>query len=168
MLKTIQGLFNGPTLSAFRGVLIALGTLLGMFGVAALSPEKIDKIVAIASQVGVLIGSIAALAGVAVPVVMQVYNSLKESDHSKITDVAAIATDPTKTTSDSAKVALLGATASVVADTSSPVQSKEVKKALLDATAAMPEVVGTIEVTDKELAQNTQSEQIIETKGMTS
>lgn len=44
--------------------------------------------------------------------------------------------------------------------------SHEVKAALIDATAALPEVVGKITVTDDKLAEDTVSTQVVKTEGM--
>lgn len=67
-----------------------------------------------------------------------------------------------------AQVQVLNATGQLLAApaATAPQLAAPVKAALLDATAALPEVVGDINVTDKHLAEATVSEQIVKTKGM--
>ena len=60
-----------------------------------------------------------------------------------------------------AQSALVSATSAVVGSAAAgPTVTKEAKVALLEATAALPEVTGTIDVTDKSLAEATVSPQV--------
>lgn len=70
MLDKIMSLFTPSALASLRNGLSALGAFMALFGVMALSPATIDKVVAAAQALGVALGSVMAFVGLAAPLVM--------------------------------------------------------------------------------------------------
>lgn len=108
--SAIKALFSPPVLAALRNVLSALGLMLGMFGIVALSPDQIDHILSIAQALGTTLGAIAALLGLLTPLVAGGFAAFKASQPQQIKAVSSIAQDPTQSQSDDAKQALIAAT----------------------------------------------------------
>ena len=79
----------------------------------------------------------------------------------QVQNVKDMALDPRSAQSGAAQAALVSATSAVVGSAAAgPAITREAKVALLDATANLPEVTGTIDVTDKSLAEETVSQQV--------
>lgn len=132
----VKQLFSPPVLAALRYLLTAVSPLLAIVGVVALSPTQIDRIIAVAQQVGVVLGALAAFIGVLAPIAAAAWGTFKSTQAQQVKSVEVIAKGPASDVSQNAKVALI------------------------DATAAQPEVVGKINVTDQTLVDATQSTQV--------
>lgn len=83
----LAALFSSPTLAALRYALTSVGTLAALFGVVALSPQQVDHIIAIAQQLGVTLGAIAALLGIVIPPAMAAIGALKSTNAAKVKDL---------------------------------------------------------------------------------
>lgn len=157
--SSINKLFSAPVLTALRYLLTAISPLLAIIGVVALSPQKIDAIIATAQQIGVIVGAIAALIGVLAPIMAGIWGTFKSTQAQQVKSAAAIAVGPVSDVAASAQQAMIAGTNAIAHDSSIPA-STEAKAALIDAVASQPEVVGKINVTDQVLVDATQSNQV--------
>lgn len=155
--NTAKQLFSPPMLAALRNVLSAIGPLLGMLGIIALKPDQIDHIIAIGQQIGVVIGAVIALGGLATPLVMALIAGLKSTQAANIMRTLDIARDPSQLTSTAAAQALVQATAQI--SQAPAAQNMEAKQALISATIAIPEVQGI--VAEKHVADANPSESVV-------
>lgn len=120
--------------AATRHIASVAGGAILMFGLSSkFNPETVKALI---EQTGNVVNGIILLVGLAMPAIAAWKASNTASPANQIATVSDIAKDKTAPLAHEAKVALL------------------------DATAAQPEVVGTIEVTDKSLEAATQSDQI--------
>jgi len=156
--KQVQQLFSPPVLTALRYVLASLSPVLAIVGIVALSPEKIENIIALAQQIGVVVGAIVAFIGVAGPIVAGVFGTFKSTQAQQVKSVSVIAQDPTQAQSAPAQQALVEATAAI-AQNKVLEKSDDAKDTLINATIALDNVQ-TI-VTDKETALRTPSESVV-------
>lgn len=155
---SVSNLFSPPVLAALRYALTAISPVLAIIGWVALSPQKIDAIIAIAQQIGVVVGAIAALVGMVAPVLAGVWGTFKSTQPQQVKSVAAIAQDPTQAQSAPAQQALVEATAAI-AQNKILEKSDDAKDTLINATIALDNVQ-TI-VTDKETASRAPSESVV-------
>lgn len=155
-LSALKAIFSPPVLAALRNVLSAIGPLLGMLGLVTLSPQQIDKIIAVGQQMGVVIGAIIALLGLLTPLVMAAIAAGKSTVASNIARTQEIAADPSQVTSVAAAAAIVGA-ASQLAKTPA-LASEDAQKALVSATIALPSVQGI--QADKHIADGVDSESV--------
>lgn len=144
--------------AAKRHVITAIGVAVTIFGLQAkgVSMENVTILInSLGDTVGLLIQVAAAAA--------TVYGGIKAANTAtpanRIADVKNIATGAASEDAVAAQAALIEATSAVAQDNSIP-KSQEAKVALLDATAAMPEVIGTIRVSDPNLSDATSSPQV--------
>lgn len=156
--KQIQQLFSPPVLAALRYLLTAISPVLAIVGVVALSPQQVDKIIALAQQVGVIVGAVIALIGVVAPIAAGVFGTFKSTQPQQIKSVGDIAQDPTQAQSAPAQQALVQATAAI-ASNNVLAKSDDAKQTLIAATIALPEVQ-TI-VTDAATAAAAPSESVV-------
>jgi hypothetical protein len=108
----IAVLFSPATFAAIRYALTTVGALLAMFGLTALSSDKIDSIINMMKQLGTTIGAILTLIGIITPVAMAVIGTVRSTVKSQIASVRAIAKEQQPLTKD-AKNALVAATISL-------------------------------------------------------
>lgn len=156
-MNAIKQIFNPSTYAALRNVLSALGILMGMLGVVALSPQQIDKIISVAQQLGTTIAAIMAFVGLMTPLITAVIAALKSTQRSNIERTNDIAKDPTQPQSTEAAKALVSATASI-AQNIKPL-AEDAKQALIAATISQPSVQTII--TDAETAKAAPSESVV-------
>lgn len=154
----INTLFSPPVLAALRNVLGAVGLLLGMIGIGTLSPEKVQKVIEFATQLGTTIGAIVALLGIISPLVMGAIAAVKSTQAAQVARVKEIAVGPASDVALQAQTALVSATAAVAADPSIP-KSNEAKNTLIAATAQLPNVQAV--VTDKATADAIPSASVV-------
>lgn len=109
-MDILKQVFNPSTYAALRNVLSALGVLMGMLGIVALSPQQIDKIIAIAQQLGTTVAAVAAFAGLLMPLIMGGIAAFKGTQKSNIARTATIAQDTSQPLAEDAKQALIAAT----------------------------------------------------------
>jgi hypothetical protein len=151
-------IFSPPVLAAARNVLGALGLLLGMIGIGVLSPEKVNRVMEVASQLGTVITAFVALLGLLSPLAAGAWAAWTATQPQQIKTVAAIASDPTQAQSAPAQQALVEATSAIAANNILE-KSPEAKQTLIAATIALPEVQ-TI-VTDKATANAQPSSSVV-------
>lgn len=157
-MDRIKQLFSPPVLAALRYLLASLAPLLAVVGIVALSPQQIDKIIAVAQQVGVAVGAITAFLGIVIPLIMGAIGTRSATQSQQIKSVSEIANDPTQAQSAPAQQALVDAT-SAIAQNNVLAKSEDAKQTLIAATIALPEVQ-TI-VTDKATADAAPSESVV-------
>lgn len=157
-MDQIKQLFSPPVLAALRYVLASLAPLLAVVGIVALSPQQIDKIIAVAQQVGTAVGAVGAFLGIVIPLIMGALGTRSATQTQQIKSVSQIASDPTQAQSAPAQQALVEAT-SAIAQNSVLAKSDDAKQTLIAATIALPEVQ-TI-VTDKATADAAPSESVV-------
>lgn len=155
---SVSNLFSPPVLAALRYALTAISPVLAIIGWVALSPQKIDAIIAIAQQIGVVVGAIAALVGMVAPVLAGLYGTFKSTQAQQVKSVSVIAQDPTQAQSAPAQQALVEATAAI-AQNNVLEKSDDAKQTLIAATIALPEVK-TI-VADDAVAKASPSESVV-------
>lgn len=130
---TIFGLqAKGIDMAAVKTVIESMGT-------------TINTIIQLVAAIGVVYGGIQA--------------TRSASTSNQIAQVKQIATGEKSAEAVDAQKALIEATSAVAQDNTIP-KSQEAKVALLDATAALPEVIGTIRVSDPDLESATSSPQV--------
>jgi len=156
--------------TATRYAGVVAGTAFTIFGLQAKGFD-LQQAQTFITQLGDTLNTVVTLIGAGAVLYGSIRGVNAASPTNQIASVNEIAADPSKADSDSAKIALLNATGAVLAQPyagngAMTIASQETKTALLDATAAMPEVVGTIEVTDPALVQSTVSNQVVKTGGM--
>lgn len=156
--NSIKQLFSPPVLAALRYALTAIAPLLAVVGIVALSPQQIDKIIALAQQLGVAVAAITAFLGIVAPLAAGAFGTFKSTQPQQVKSVAAIAQDPTQAQSAPAQQALVEAT-SAIAQNNVLAKSDDAKQTLIAATIALPEVQ-TI-VTDKATADAAPSESVV-------
>jgi hypothetical protein len=156
--------------TATRYAGVAVGTAFTIFGLQNKGFD-LQKVMGLITQLGDTVNTV-------VPTISAIYafylatrGVIAASPTNQIGAVTDIASNPQNAQSDSAKVALLNATATIVANPAGATGavldvSQVTKAALLDATAAIPEVVEPIRVTDQSLVDATKSEQVVKTGGM--
>ena len=137
LVAQIGALFSPATFAAIRYALTAVGTLLAMFGLTALSSAQIDHVVEVLKQVGTTVAAIMTMVGIITPVAMAMIGYMRSTIKSQIESVRAIAQDKTVT----------------------PPLAKDAQQALVSATISL-DGVQTI-VADKELAQNNPSASVV-------
>lgn len=157
--KSVGQLFSPPVLTALRYLLTAISPLLAIVGVVALSPQQIDHIIAVAQQLGVVVGAVAALIGILAPIAATIFGTFKSTQAQQVKSAMVVATGPKSEMSAAAQQALITGTSTIALDQSIPT-STEAKAALIDGAAAQPEVVGEINVTDQKLVDATESRQV--------
>ena len=144
--------------AATRHVGTAVGVAITIFGLQAKGIDMSAVKVAIESM-GTTVNALIQLIG-AVGVVYGGIQALRSaSPTNQIAQVREIAIGPGSQTAADAQKVLIEATSAIAQDATIPT-SKEAKVALLDATAALPEVVGKIRVTDPSLEAATSSPQV--------
>lgn len=158
---SIGKLFSPPVLTALRYLLTAVSPLLAIVGVVALSPSQIDHIIAVAQQVGVVVGAIAAFLGVLAPIAATIFGTFKSTQAQQIKSTSDIASGPASEVAVNAQQALISATAAIAQDRTIP-KSEDAKQTLIAATIALPEVQ-TI-VTDAATAAAAPSENVVAAK----
>lgn len=109
-MHQIAQLFSPPVLAALRYLFVALAPLAALFGFAGLTPQKIDAIIEIAKQAGVLVGAITAFAGIVGPIVLGAIGTFKATGKEQIKTVGTIASDPSQPLAQDAKQVLIAAT----------------------------------------------------------
>ena len=163
-MDQIKQLFSPPVLAALRYLLASLAPLLAVVGIVALSPQQIDKIIAVAQQVGVAVGACTAFLGIVIPLIMGAIGTRSATQTQQIKSVSQIASDPTQAQSAPAQQALVEAT-SAIAQNNVLAKSDDAKQTLIAATIALPEVK-TI-VTDKKTADAAPSESVVAAETVT-
>lgn len=158
MFDYIKQLFSPPVLAALRYLLASLAPLMAVVGIVALSPQQIDKIIAVAQQMGVVVAAIAAFLGIVTPIIAGAFGTRSATQPQQIKSVSQIANDPTQAQSAPAQRALVEAT-SAIAQNNVLAKSDDAKQTLIAATIALPEVQ-TI-VTDKKTAEAAPSESVV-------
>jgi hypothetical protein len=128
--------------AASRHAISIAGTAVVIFGLQA-KGFSAEQLAALIKSLGDTVNSAVVLIGAALPIYAALMASHKSSATQQIAKVQAIATSQTP-------------------------QSQQAKVALLDATASLPEVVDPIGVTDQKLVDQTESFQVVKTKGMVS
>lgn len=156
--------------AATRYAGVAVGTAFTIFGLQNKGFD-LQKALSLVTQLGDTVNTILPAVSAVAALYLSTRGVISASPTNQIGAVTEIANNPQNAQSDNAKVALLNATATIVANpagaTGAVIDVSQVTKAaLLDATAAIPEVVGTIEVTDPKLEQATTSTQVVQTGGM--
>lgn len=144
--------------SAIAGVLVTLGVLsIGQ------SQQIIGDLSKILESLGTIIVAGSTLMAALAPVINAIYASRRADPVEQAKTAAAVAVDPSNPKAGDVQAQIIAAAPTII--TAPPPESKadadKVKVALLDATAALPEVVGKINVTDETLAANTNSEQVV-------
>ncbi len=148
--------------TATRYATVAAGTAFTLLGLQA-KGISLDQLKAMISALGDTASTIVQLLAVAGALYASVKGTVLSSPTNQIQSVNDIAQDSTSAASPAAKVALLQATTTVLNNPQTAptgAEAHDVKTALLDATAAIPEVVGKIAVTDPLLAIGTVSNQV--------
>jgi len=156
--------------AATRYAGVAAGTAFTIFGLQAKGFD-LQRVMSLITQLGDTVNTIVPAVSAVAAFYLSTRGVISASPTNQINSVKEMAADPTKANGESAQVALLNATSSVLsqpyAATGAVIDaSQATKAALLDATASMPEVVGTITVTDPDLVKNTVSDQVVKTEGM--
>lgn len=157
-MDQIKQLFSPPVMAALRYVLAALAPLLAVVGIVALSPQQIDKIIAVAQQVGTAVGAIGAFLGIVIPIIMGALGTRSATQTQQIKSVSQIASDPTQAQSAPAQQALVEAT-SAIAHNNVLAKSDAAKDTLIAATIALDNVQTIL--TDKETADRQPSESVV-------
>lgn len=164
MGTSIKQLFSPPVLAALRYLLTAISPVLAIVGFVALSPSQIDKIIALAQQVGVVVGALAAFVGVVAPLLAGIWGTFKSTQKQQVQSVSVIAQDPTQAQSAPAQAALVQATAAIASNNVLE-KSDDAKQTLIAATIALPEVQAI--VTDKKTADAAPSESVVAAESVT-
>lgn len=144
--------------AASRHVITAVGVAVTIFGLQAKGVDM-NQVKVVIESMGATVNTIIQLVAAAGVLYGGIKAANSASPVNQIASVQQIATGAAGPVASDAQKALIEATSAVAQD-SSILASQEAKVALLDATAALPEVVGNINVTDKSLELATSSPQI--------
>lgn len=144
--------------AAKQHVITAVGVAVTIFGLQA-KGVSMDQVKAVIEGLGDTANTLIQL----VAAVGVLYGGIKAmnsaSPTNQIAAVKDIATGPASPAASDAQKVLIEGVSAIAQDKSIPT-NKDAKVALLDATAALPEVVGDINVTDKSLELATSSPQV--------
>lgn len=139
-------------------VATAAGTAIAIFGLQAKGIDP-QKMVAAINSLGDLFNNLVVVAG-AIAAIFAGYKSVTgSSDTSVIAQTTTLANNPAQLRSGEAQRELVAAVANLASG--GGMVSTEAKAAVIDAAAAIPEVVGQIKVTDAALAAKTISAQVV-------
>jgi hypothetical protein len=135
LLDIIKQLMNPSSWALLRYILVGLGPMLGLFGVAGFSPATINKIVTYAEGFGAIALGIYLLIGVLIPLTALIYGVLSATLKAQVARWKELAKNPAAAGADVQK-ALVQATAEIA---KAPA-SKEVANAMIAATNSLPQV----------------------------
>lgn len=149
---------KGMVDAAKRHVITAVGVAVTIFGLQA-KGVSMDQVTTLINALGDTVTTVLQV----VAAVGVLYGGIKAASTAtpanRIADVRNLATGAASDDAVAAQSALIEATSAIAQDNTIP-KSQEAKVALLDATAAMPEVIGTIKVSDPALEVATSSPQV--------
>lgn len=118
-----------------------------------------QKIIVLFQSLGDLVNNLLVVAAVVGGIYASVRGGGQNSNASVVAQAQQIASDPSQLQSGAAQSALVAAVRSI-ADSPFVKVATEAKAAVIDAAASIPEVVGTINVTDPALSNATSSNQV--------
>lgn len=108
----LMALINNPQfLAALRNMLSALGGALAILGITYLTPDMITKIMELLEKVGVIVTSIGTILALVLPSANALIASWKASPINQIKSAAAVANDPAQPGSNEVKIAMMNETA---------------------------------------------------------
>jgi hypothetical protein len=149
---------KGMVDAAKRHVITAVGVAVTIFGLQA-KGVSMENATALINALGDTATTILQVIAAAATIYGGIKAASTATPANRIADVRNLATGAASEDAVAAQAALIDATSAIAQDNTIP-KSQEAKVALLDATAAMPEVIGTIRVTDPALEAATSSSQI--------
>lgn len=144
--------------AATRHAVSIAGTAIVIFGLQA-KGVNVDQVKAGIEALGNTVNTIVVLLAALAPIYAATRASQSASPTNQIAQVQQLATGPASDVAADAQKAIVQATSAIAQDPTIP-GSRDAKVALLDATAALPEVVGDIKVADPTLAMETVSSQV--------
>ncbi len=101
---------SGQLYALLRPLLVAVGTLLSLVGIAWLSPEKINYIIQLAQAIGAVGVALSAFVAALMVIVPPLVASFTASPSEQIKKVGKIAADPSAPLAEKAKDTLIDAT----------------------------------------------------------
>lgn len=133
----ILALFSPGTLAALRYALAAISPAMALFGLTALTPDQIDRVVTYAKTFGAAASAVFMLLGILVPLLMAMVGVLSATVKKQIARVRELATNP-QLANEEAQKAIVAAT-KAIADRGVP-KSQAAVQALVDTTISLPQV----------------------------
>lgn len=138
LMQYLAQLFSPTTWAALRYFLAAVSPLLGLFGLAGFSPDKVNSIVLYAQEFGAAVLALCALLGILLPLSALIFGILSSTVKAQIARWKELAKNPTQAGQEAQK-AIVAATAEVAKAASAP-GAKDLAAALVRATNSLPQV----------------------------
>lgn len=137
----------------------AAGTAIAIFGLQAKGIDP-QKMVAAINAMGDLFNSLVVVGGILGALFAGYKSATGSSPTAVLAQAQSIAEDPTQLQAPAIQQQLVGAVKKIAEDPGIAI-AQQAKAAIIDAAAAVPEVVGEIKVADAALAAKTASPQVV-------